>query len=139
MSRNKNPPDDEPRRTEVRLDKWLWAARFYKTRSLASKAIDAGHVRVNGNRCKAGRTVHTGDHLALTLSAEQREVMVLALSDKRGPAAVAQTLYEETPLSIQRRADAAARRRIDHGSPAGGARPTKRQRRELEHWKNHSS
>ena len=139
MPRSKNPSSDESPGNEVRLDKWLWAARFYKTRSLASKAIDAGHVRVNGHRCKAGRTVHAGDHLALTLSGEQRDVILLGLSDQRGPAAVAQTLYEETALSTQRRAEAAAQRRMDRENLAGGARPTKRQRRELEHWKNQSS
>ena len=86
----------------VRLDKWLWAARFYKTRRLAVEAITNGKVSVNDERPKPARTVKTDDLLLLKRGPHQLEVRILELADKRGPAKVAQTLYEETPGSIAR-------------------------------------
>jgi len=84
----------------VRIDKWLWAARFYKTRSLASEAIKGGKVHVNGNRTKPSREVELGDTLILRQGFDEKTVVVQALSDKRGPATVAQQLYSETEESM---------------------------------------
>jgi ribosome-associated heat shock protein Hsp15 len=118
----------------LRIDKWLWAARFYKTRSLATDEIDKGRVAINGQDTKPARDVKVGDLVAVRREGVTRTVKVLALSDMRGPAPVAQQLYEETPESVQERERAAERRRyasepalaIEHG------RPTKRGRRELD-------
>ena len=117
-----------------RIDKWLWAARFYKTRSLAVDEIGRGRVEVNGQAVKPAREVRHGDTVSVRQGAMQRTVVVRAISDVRGPAPVAQQLYEETPESILAREKAAQQRRlapepahsIDHG------RPTKRGRRELD-------
>lgn len=118
----------------VRIDKWLWAARFYKTRSLATQAIDAGHVRINAQRCKAARELKIGDQLEITRAPDLLEVVVLGLSTLRGPAPVAQTLYRETEDSmVRRQRTAELKRLVPAESPAGG-RPTKRARREIERW-----
>jgi len=117
----------------VRLDKWLWAARFYKTRSAATDAVLGGRVHVNGARVRPAKELRVGDELELTLGVSRRVVEVLALSDKRGPAPVAATLYRETPESVETRERAAAERRL--ARPPGvdlGARPTKLERRRLE-------
>jgi ribosome-associated heat shock protein Hsp15 len=117
----------------VRVDKWLWAARFFKTRSAAAGAVVGGRVHVNGSRVKAAKDVSVGDVLELTVGTQKRTVRVTALSDRRGPAAVAATLYEETPESIRAREQAALERRL--ARPLGaelGERPTKRDRRRLE-------
>jgi ribosome-associated heat shock protein Hsp15 len=118
----------------LRIDKWLWAARFYKTRSLASDEIDKGRVAINGQEVKPAREVKVGDEVAMRREGVTRTVRVKAISDVRGPAPVAQQLYEETPESIQAREQALEQRRfarepalaIEHG------RPTKRGRRDLE-------
>lgn len=117
----------------VRLDKWLWAARFFKTRSAAQQAIDGGHVRVEAERAKPGRTLRRGDRLAIVIGSTQWDVTVLALSDRRGPAQTARGLYAEDPPSAARRAAEAERRRAG-GEPAfaPGGRPEKRQRRQLD-------
>jgi ribosome-associated heat shock protein Hsp15 len=117
----------------VRLDKWLWAARFYKTRSAATDAVLGGRVHVNGARVRPAKDIRAGDGIEVTLGVSRRVVEVLALSDKRGPAAVASTLYRETPDSLDARERAAAERRL--ARPLGvdlGARPTKLDRRRLE-------
>ena len=117
----------------MRLDKWLWAARFYKTRSAATDAVLGGRVHVNGARVRPAKELRVGDELELTLGVSRRVVEVLALSDKRGPASVAATLYRETPESVEARERAAAERRL--ARPPGvdlGARPTKLERRRLE-------
>src|SRR2546425_1211660 len=95
--------DYDCRMDEVRLDKWLWAARFYKTRSLASAEIGKGRVQVNGQSAKPARALRPGDRVELRQDGTTRTVVVLALSDVRGPAPVAQTLYEETPDSVAQR------------------------------------
>jgi ribosome-associated heat shock protein Hsp15 len=118
----------------LRIDKWLWAARFYKTRTLASEEIDKGRVAINGQEAKPAREVKVGDLVAMRREGVTRTVVVRALSDVRGPAPVAQQLYEETPESVQERERTAEQRRyarepslaIEHG------RPTKRGRRELD-------
>ena len=121
----------------VRLDKWLWAARFYKTRSLATQEIDKGRVQVNGQAAKPARELKPGDLLEIRQTAQSpRSIKVVALSHVRGPAPVAQALYEETPESIARREEAARQRR-ETPEPALAieqGRPTKRDRRKLADW-----
>jgi ribosome-associated heat shock protein Hsp15 len=117
----------------VRIDKWLWAARFFKTRSLATEAVLGGRVHVNGVRVKPAKDVHVGDTVELTVAATRRTVVVRALSEKRGPASVAAELYTETAESVAAREQAALERRL--ARPLGadlGARPTKLDRRRLE-------
>jgi ribosome-associated heat shock protein Hsp15 len=117
-----------------RIDKWLWAARFYKTRSLASEDLDLGRVAVNGQTAKPAREVKVGDTVAIRRDAAVRTVVVHGLSGVRGPAPVAQTLYAETPESLATRERLAQARR-DAPEPAlsiAQGRPTKRERRELE-------
>lgn len=119
---------------KLRIDKWLWAARFYKTRTLASEEIGKGRVEVNGLEVKPAREVKIGDTVALRQGVVLRTVVVRGLSGMRGPAPVAQQLYEETAESLRNREQAAQQRRdapepalsIEHG------RPTKRGRRELD-------
>ena len=123
-------------RTRVRLDKWLWAARFFKTRSLAAEEIARGRVNVNGQPAKASREVHAGDLIDLRQATVPRSVIVCGLSEVRGPAPVAQALYEETPDSLARR-EQMARARRDGVEPALAieqGRPTKRDRRRLADW-----
>ena len=125
----------------MRLDKWLWAARFYKTRSLAADEAGHGRVNVNGLAAKASRELKVGDVLMLRRGPEQRSVVVRGLSALRGPAAVAQALYEETPESLAARAKAAEARRLG-AEPAGAieqGRPTKRDRRKLADWQRWSA
>ena len=125
----------------MRLDKWLWAARFYKTRSLAADEAGHGRVNVNGLAAKASRELKVGDVLMLRQGPEQRSVVVRGLSALRGPAAVAQALYEETPESLAARAKAAEARRLG-AEPAGAieqGRPTKRDRRKLADWQRWSA
>jgi ribosome-associated heat shock protein Hsp15 len=121
----------------MRIDKWLWAARFYKTRSLAQQAVEAGRVKLNGERLKPAKELRCGDRLDLHIAAQDWAVTVRALSDKRGPAVVAQTLYEESAESRARRAEQSALRKISAEPEFGRhGRPTKRDRRQLERWRN---
>jgi ribosome-associated heat shock protein Hsp15 len=117
----------------VRVDKWLWAARFYKTRSLATDAVAGGRVHVNGVRVKPSKEIRVDDELKLTFGSLRRTVVVAGLSEKRGPASVAATLYVETPESVEAREQHALERRA--ARPLGadlGARPTKLDRRRLD-------
>jgi len=128
----------------MRLDKWLWAARFFKTRALAVEAIDKGRVQVNGQAAKRSRTLRVGDMVALRQGERGEiasEVQVLGLSEHRGPAPVARQLYAETPASVAAR-EAAARARMYQAEPAHAieqGRPTKRDRRELVAWQRWSA
>ncbi len=116
----------------VRLDKWLWAARFFKTRTLALDAIDNGKVRVGGERVKPARPVHAGDELLINQGDDLWEIVVLGLSDQRGAAPVARLLYQETAPSIARRDQGAQDRKLFREPGAGiKGRPTKRDRRQL--------
>ena len=119
---------------KLRIDKWLWAARFYKTRTLASEEIARGRVEVNGQEVKPAREVKAGDTVALRQGPVTRTVVVKGLSGVRGPAPVAQQLYEETPESIKAREQAAERRRLapEPALTIEQGRPTKRGRRELD-------
>lgn len=117
----------------VRIDKWLWAARFFKTRTLASDAVDNGKVRLNDERTKPAHNLKTGDILAIDNGASVWEVAVLLLSDTRSSAAVAQTLYRETEQSIAKRATLAEDRRFFREPTMQlKGRPTKRDRRLLD-------
>ena len=117
----------------VRVDKWLWAARFFKTRGLAQEAIDLGRVLVEGERVKTARLLRIGERIALRAGEVERIVIVRGLSDQRGPAPVAQQLYEETAASIAAREAVRERHRL-FGEPAHEieGRPTKRDRRALD-------
>jgi ribosome-associated heat shock protein Hsp15 len=116
--------------TPIRLDLWLWAARFYKTRSIAKQAIDTGKVDVNGQRAKPSRGVRVGDTMRVTRGDEVFEITVAGLSDQRGPASVAQTLYVESDESKARRAEVIAVARASRtGYRAPESKPDKRARR----------
>lgn len=120
----------------VRLDKWLWAARFFKTRGLAAEAIKGGKVEINGTRAKPARSVRIGDRLQVRRGPELFEVDVAALSQQRGPAAQAVLLYQETVQSRERREEEAALRKAEALSrPKFPGRPTKRDRREIVRFK----
>ena len=116
----------------VRIDKWLWAARFFKTRSLAAKAVSGGHVALNGNKVKPARTVQSGDILVIRLETTEFTVRVMALNERRGPAAVARTLYEESEASVAKREQMAEDRKVMRlqGTPPEH-RPEKHQRRKI--------
>jgi len=119
---------------KLRIDKWLWTARFYKTRTLASDEVTRGRVEVNGQEVKPAREVKVGDTVAVRQGQDVRTVLVRGLSGMRGPAPSAQQLYEETPASLQAREQSAQGRR-DAPEPAltiEQGRPTKRGRRELD-------
>jgi ribosome-associated heat shock protein Hsp15 len=125
--------------TSVRIDKWLWAARFFKTRSLASRACELGRIQSNGQPAKAARDVRIGDMLRVTNDGGDYEVEVLLLSDVRGPASVAQTLYRETETSRELRLKVAAERkamRQFEELPAG--RPSKRDRQKIIQFRGRS-
>jgi ribosome-associated heat shock protein Hsp15 len=117
----------------VRVDKWLWAARFFKTRGAATEAVVGGHVHVNGQRVKPARDVAIGDRLEIRRGQQRFTVVVTGLAERRGPASVAAELYEETPESIAEREHRRDERRL--ARPLGAdlaARPTKRDRRRLD-------
>ena len=117
----------------VRIDRWLWAARLFKTRGAATDAVLGGKAHVNGTRVKHSKEVRSGDRLEVTVGDARRELVVRGVAEKRGPASVAATLYEETPESVARRQQLAEARRL--ARPLGadlGERPTKRDRRRLD-------
>ncbi len=118
--------------TPVRIDKWLWAARFFKTRTLAVKAVTGGRVHLNGSRVKAARMVAVGDRMSITIGSAEFVITVRALSDRRGPATVARTLYDEDEESIRRREEQRELRRMaGAGFSRPHGRPDKRARRKI--------
>jgi ribosome-associated heat shock protein Hsp15 len=123
--------------TRVRIDKWLWAARFFKTRSLAAQAVEGGRVRLNGERTKPARELKPGDELLIRISELEWVIEVRTLSARRGPASEAQKLYAEHEASKQRRFEAVAARKLA-AAPVGHekGRPTKRDRRQLRRFKS---
>jgi len=123
----------------MRIDKWLWAARFFKTRSAAQQAIEGGKVKLNGERTKPARELKTGDALAIHVGAYEWLITVTRLTDRRSPASVARTLYQEDPASHARRQEQVANRRliIEPAAERHG-RPTKKERRQLERWRRGS-
>ena len=133
--------DNASRTEKVRLDKWLWAARFFKTRSLATDEIGKGRVHVNDQSAKPSREVRIGDRIELRQALVTRTVLVKGVSEQRGPAPVAQLLFEETPESIELRTKLALERRLN-AEPAQAieqGRPTKRDRRQLADWNRWSA
>ena len=124
---------------EVRADVWLWAARMYKTRSLAKQAIDGGKVDVNGAGCKPSKALHVGDSIRLTRGEERLELEILALCELRGPAGAAQLLYRETDASRITREQVREQRRLSGaGLNRPPTRPNKQERRELRRLKDSS-
>lgn len=122
---------------KVRLDKWLWAARFYKTRSIASDMINGGKVHYNGQRCKASRTVDVGATVKLRQGYDEKTVIIEVISAKRQKFEIAQTLYQETQGSIeQRQSEQLAREQSIAFSPRPDSKPDKKQRRTLINFKN---
>ena len=122
--------------SRLRIDKWLWAARFFKTRALAAHACELGRVESNGHPAKAAREVRVGDTLRVKQEAGSIELQVLALSAMRGPATVAQTLYQETQASITARQQRAVERRLMPPVEEGrDGKPSKRDRRELDRFR----
>ncbi len=122
---------------KLRIDKWLWVARFYKTRSLAVDAIESGKVTLGGVNIKPAKTVGIGDLLLIRFGPYHHEIEVLALSNKRGPAPVAQTLYRETATSLARCAAQAAEIKAQDVSFRFKGRPTKKDRREIAKFRSH--
>ena len=123
----------ESDKSTVRLDKYLWAARFFKTRQLAIDAVNAGRVAINGERAKPAKAVKPGDVMLVRKPPYEYTLVVKALSEKRGAATIARTLYEETPESLATREKLHAELR-DQPPPLFKGRPTKRDRRTLEQW-----
>ena len=123
---------------KIRIDKWLWAARFYKTRSLATEEIDKGRVRVNDAEVKPAKEVKVGDTVALRQGPVTRTLVVRGISDKRGGAPQAQLLYEETEASLNLRAQLTEQRRLEPASTQEHGRPTKRDRRNIDKANNKS-
>jgi len=119
---------------KVRLDKWLWACRFYKTRAIAKAAIDGGKVHYEGQKPKPGKIVQVGDSIKLRQGFDEKTVTVVELSERRGPAKIAQTLYVETQQSIEKREEIAQMRKLS--APATTGRPDKKQRRLIHRFKN---
>jgi ribosome-associated heat shock protein Hsp15 len=128
--------DHDERHEKVRLDKWLWAARFFKTRALAAEAVEGGKIQVNGDRPKRARALQLGDEVRIRLGPYEHIVTVRALSDRRGPASQAAGLYEETEASRHAREALAVQLKTVHAlfGPEKG-RPTKKDRREIERLK----
>ncbi len=120
--------------SKIRLDKWLWACRFFKTRALAKAAIEGGKVHYEGNKPKPGKIVHPGDTLKVRQGFDEKTIQVIDLSDKRGPAKIAQTLYRETEESQAKREEITTMRKLS--APATTGRPDKKQRRLIHRFKN---
>jgi ribosome-associated heat shock protein Hsp15 len=126
--------------TRVRIDKWLWAARFFKTRNLAKQAIEGGKVHMDGQRVKASKELTLGLTLQIRQGLEEREVVVTGLSEQRRGAPEAALLYQETPDSIARREAMAQQRKLANSlHPATEGRPTKKQRRQIHQFKQSQS
>jgi ribosome-associated heat shock protein Hsp15 len=124
---------------KLRLDKWLWAARFFKTRNLAKAAIDGGKVHLGGHRVKVSKEISVGDIVKIRQGWDEKVVCVKQLSDQRRGAPEAQLLYEETPQSLEsREAQALARKAAGGMIDRPAARPTKKQRRQIHHFKGHT-
>ncbi len=137
MARGRREEIDDERDEDdrVRVDKWLWAARFFKTRALAAEAIEGGKVEVNGERAKRARALQAGDRLRVRMGPYEHQIVVRALSARRGPAVEAQKLYEETEASRKAREAVAAQMRSMQSNFAWDSKPTKRDRRAIDRLK----
>ncbi len=123
----------------TRIDKWLWAARFFKTRSLAKKQVEQGKIKVGGQKCKPSRTVQVGDIVSIKKNDVLWTVEVTGLAEKRGSATIARTLYQETDESIKQRESHTLIKKMEyHSTPRPDKRPTKKQRRDIKSLKNKS-
>ena len=132
MKQDHNPQEN----LSARLDKWLWAARFYKTRAIAKQMIDGGKVFYNGQRTKSSKSVNIGDMIKIRQGFEEKEIKVIDIAERRKDATFAQTLYEETKSSIEvREKNALARKQGVLLSPASDTKPDKKQRRKLREFK----
>jgi len=121
--------------TRLRIDKWLWAARFYKTRAVAKQAIEGGKVHCEGSRVKASKEIGIGAVIQVRQSTDEKTVEVIALSDKRRSAAQAQSLYQETPASVAARETLAQQRKSQPSQWASEGKPNKKQRRDIHRFK----
>lgn len=122
----------DPSASPVRLDKWLWAARFFKTRALARSAIESGKVKYDGQRCKPSRMLHCDAVLTIIQGFDEKQVTVLATAEKRLSAPLAQALYQESESSIAKRQEQAQMRKLQHAmNPKPDHKPDKKQRRQL--------
>ena len=141
MSRHSQASEAPAAAADMRLDKWLWVARFFKTRGLAAEEVEKGRVQVNGQAAKPARSGRVNDRIEIRQPGTVRELLVLGLGSMRGPATVARTLYQETEASIQAAQQAAESRRFGvepaHAQETG--RPTKRDRRDLVDWQRWSA
>lgn len=136
----KNMGQTSTANTKIRLDKWLWAARFYKTRSIAKDMIDGGKVHYEGHRVKASKEVTLGAQIRLRQGFDEKTVVVLSLNDRRSNATAAAALYEETPESIEKRQLAAAQRKaMNAAAPGSESRPNKKQRRQITQFRHQQS
>lgn len=134
MAKQNAPHTENPQ--SVRLDKWLWAARFYKTRAIAKQMIEGGKVFYNGQRTKSSKTISIGDKLKVRQGYDEKEVIIIALADRRRDASFAQSLYEETQESVKtRESTSLARKQGILLSPASDSKPDKKQRRKLRQFK----
>ena len=121
--------------SRIRLDKWLWAARFFKTRAISSEAVSGGKVHLDGQRIKPSRAVKINDCYEISRGQDRLEVVVIELSERRGSATIAQTLYRETSASIQRREHEAEQRKLAAMQrPTSDSRPNKRERRKIRYF-----
>jgi len=128
---------NKPPVNKLRVDKWLWAARFFKTRSLAKTAIEGGKVQLDGHRVKVSREISIGDQLRVRQGWDERDIIVMSLSDQRRGATEAQALYEETPESIARREQSAQARKLAGGMIGRPAKkPDKRERRQIHRFRH---
>ncbi len=130
-------PNTTPPITKLRIDKWLWAARFFKTRSLAKSAIEGGKVQIDGQRVKVSKEVTVGDRVLIRQGWDEREVDILALSDQRRGAPEAQQLYRETERSVQRRLRETEARKAAGSAARPDHRPDKHERRQLSRLRRH--
>lgn len=132
--------DHKPTEVKVRIDKWLWAARFFKTRTLAKEAVEGGKVQYNGQRCKPGKSIDIGAELSIRQGWIDKVVVVVAVSDRRQNATLAQALYEETEESrIEREKKLAERRAERESQPVPFRRPNKRDRRLIHRFKDNQN
>ena len=141
MARHAQASDAPAAAADMRLDKWLWVARFFKTRALAADEVEKGRVHVNGQAAKPARSVRVNDVIQIRQPGSVRELLVLGLGSMRGSATVARTLYQETEASIQAQQRAAEARRfgVEPASAQELGRPTKRDRRDLVDWQRWSA
>ena len=135
------PSDAPAAAADMRLDKWLWVARFFKTRGLAADEVEKGRVQVNGQAAKPARSVRVNDLIEIRQSGSARELLVLGLGTMRGPATVARTLYQETEASIRAQQQAVEARKfgVEPANAQELGRPTKRDRRDLVDWQRWSA